>query len=78
MDGLLGGLGYEAVPAFEREGRTHVTLYPVPPVSVGLMASGGGLLIGSFASFSHYSPSMSWAVEERTLRVGPSTPAGAR
>lgn len=40
------------VPAFEREGRTHVTLPPLPPSAIGLLASGVGLIIGCGVAFN--------------------------
>ncbi len=51
-----------AVPAFEREGRTHVTLTALSPSVVGLFASGAGLLVGSIAAFAGYTPSLGKAL----------------
>jgi hypothetical protein len=50
------------VPAFQRGGRTHVTLNAMPPALVGLLLVEGGFLFGNVAGDSGYSPSMTTAL----------------
>jgi hypothetical protein len=62
--GLVGMMSRDGskVPSFEREGRTHVTLSPLSPSVVGVFASWAAMLLGTFASFSGYAPSVGTAL----------------
>jgi hypothetical protein len=50
------------VPAFERDGRTHVTLTEVSPAMVGLFTLGGGLILGHISWSRGYTPSVTTAL----------------
>ncbi len=55
-------LDESVVPAFEREGRTHVTLSQVPPGLLGSLILGAGFLFGHAAWSGGYTPSMTTAL----------------
>ena len=50
------------VPSFEREGRPHVTLLSMPPVAVGSVTLGIGLMAGSLAWSTRAEPSVPQAL----------------